>query len=81
MIKAGNDIASLLIDASIQKQMGGLGGGRAYSISNFPTKFQDIIQAFIDDKIDSVTAIYLAMEMFKPSQKSFFGTIGSKEPE
>lgn len=56
-IAAGNEIASELVTASLTKQMGELGGKKP-SLSG---KYTEIIQLYLDDVIDSVTAMYLAM--------------------
>lgn len=62
MNKAGNNIASELLGASIAKSMNGLGGSLTYeewlnkSIAN-----RDLCIAYSKNEIDSVTAIYLAM--------------------
>lgn len=66
MRKAGSDIACLLMDASIAKCMNGLGGGKSWdewcaeTVSN-----RDLCVAYLNEEIDSVTAIYLAMERAK----------------
>lgn len=66
MIKAGQDWASLATDAHIAKSMGKLGSTkkqRAWQLSNF--KDTDLIEAYLNNEIDSVTGIYMAMERAK----------------
>jgi len=65
MIKAGQDMASLLIDATCEKGMGGLGGCKNFDINNYPKKYRKLILKYINEEIVSVTAIYTAMEMEK----------------
>lgn len=65
MKKAGS-IASNLYDASISKAMGGLGGCKTldeWMDEEVPNR--DIILLYLEEKIDSVTAIYMAMERAK----------------
>lgn len=65
MKEAGNKIASELMDASISKSVGGLGGSRTwedYKNANKEIENFDLISAYINKEIDSVTAIYLAMD-------------------
>jgi len=52
-IKAGNDIASLLYDASCAKALG-------HAFPPHP-KYQLLISSYLIGEIDSVTAIYMAM--------------------
>lgn len=63
-ITVGNDIAAHLCDASVQKALGNnkLGGCKPFDLHNFPEKYQDLIAAYINNEIDSITAIYIAME-------------------
>jgi len=66
MIKAGQDWASHATDAHIAKSMGELGSTkeqRAWQLSNF--KDTDLIEAYLNNEIDSVTGIYMAMERAK----------------
>lgn len=63
MQKAGSEMASVLMDAGIAKCMDGLGGSRTWSdwlAEDVPNR--DLAIEYLDDKIDSVTAIYLAMD-------------------
>ena len=62
MIKAGMDIASDLITASAQYQLGGLGGCKPYDIGKFNPKYQDLIEEYVTTYTSSVVAIYLAMQ-------------------
>lgn len=64
MQKAGENIASNLLDASIENSMGGLGGCRHLDLSNYRSN-QDLIKKYIDEDITSVEAIYIAMERAK----------------
>ena len=60
MKKAGNDIANFLINANIENEM-----FNTFDVKKYPKKYRNIIQLQINDEIDSVTAIYMAMEMEK----------------
>ena len=70
MIKAGNDIAGHLGNASIRKNMSGFGGCKLFVLEDYPKEFQYLIKAYVDGKIDSVIAIYLAMEDAKAEETS-----------
>lgn len=59
-IKAGNDAASEMMTATIQKGMDGLGGCEKLDINKF--KFKEIVRRYLNKEIDSVTGIWLAME-------------------
>ena len=59
MIDAGNEVASEMFDASIQKALGGLGGCKQLKFSRF--KHKKIVKLHIENKIDSVTGIFMAM--------------------
>jgi hypothetical protein len=66
MIKAGNDWASHATNAYIAKCMGELGSTkehRDWQLSNFENV--DLIQRYLNNEIDSVTGIYMAMERAK----------------
>ena len=65
MKTAGNEIAMHLIDASIRHTCGGLGGCKSFDINDFPSAYHDLIQAYVANEIDSVTAIYVAMSRVK----------------
>jgi hypothetical protein len=56
-IEAGNLIASEMYDASVQAC---LGEGKEFDIEQF--HYKDIVQAYLNKEIDSVTGIYLAMQ-------------------
>lgn len=65
---AGNTIAHDLIVGNCAKAMNGLGGSLSYEQwvnehSTNPNK--DLLIAYVNDEIDSVTAIYLAMKRAK----------------
>jgi hypothetical protein len=64
MIAAGRDIASNLTDANVSCSMGGLGGSLPWKewLSSFNGDNKDLIIAYLINAIDSVTAIYVAME-------------------
>lgn len=61
MKKAGNDIASHLYDASISRAL----GGNLDEWLNEEVPNRDIILLYFEEKIDSVTAICMAMERAK----------------
>jgi hypothetical protein len=61
MNTAGIEIANALVSASCRKSMGGLGDCKEFNLSDYPMEYQDIIAQYLDEKIDSVTAIYIAM--------------------
>ena len=66
MIKAGQDWASHATNAYIAKCMGELGStkeDRKWQLSNF--KNVDLIEMYLNEEIDSVTGIYMAMEREK----------------
>jgi len=58
-IEVGNTIAALLMDALLSRDLGSLGGGVPPHI---PAKYAIIIKKYLNEDIDSVTAIYMAME-------------------
>ena len=58
-IEAGNNVASEMYTASIQKAIG-LGGCEEIDMNKF--KFKNIVKRYLDGDIDSVTGIWLAME-------------------
>ena len=63
MIEAGQQIASDLMDASVCWHMNGLGKSRSwkdYISRDLANK--DLIQKYVDQKISSVEAIYIAMD-------------------
>lgn len=66
MVEAGKHISNELIIASVCKKTDGVGGGATWQeyqnrgVPNF-----DLIESYVTDQIDSVTAIYLAMERAK----------------
>ena len=63
MREVGQQIAADLTDASISKEMGGLGGSKDWEEfkSSFNGKNLDLIKQYVEGEIDSVTAIYIAM--------------------
>ena len=62
VVVVGNTIASELMDATIAKSLAGTGCNLCFSITNYTPKFQDLIIAYLNGEIDSVTAIYIAMK-------------------
>lgn len=60
IVEVGNRIASDLYDAAISKSMGAMGGHVIKPISEYDNS--DLIQEYVDDKICSVEAIYIAMK-------------------
>ena len=73
MAEAGSQIASDLVGASISFHMGGLGGAKNWEEfeAGHSGRNMDLIRRYINDEIDSVTAIYLAMHRasIKPNAK------------
>ena len=62
MIKAGNQMASDLTDATIIKNFDGIGGGLSFvQWKDKEIKNRDLILKHLNNEIDSVTAIYAAM--------------------
>lgn len=71
MAEAGSAMASALIDAKCCKSMDGLGGGKPWlewQASNVGKPNHDLAVAYAQGRIDSVTAIYLAMRRSKLSR-------------
>ena len=64
VVEAGEEMASVLFDAQISRDMGGLGGAGTLEdwrrenagIANF-----DLIEDYVNGVIPSLTAIYIAM--------------------
>lgn len=68
MRNAGSEIASNIINATVAKNMNGLGGSCTWG--DWLDKYGDVpnldlILDYVETRIDSVTAIYLAMERAK----------------
>lgn len=61
-VNAGHRISSELITASLRKEMGALGGCKEFNIDDF--EFKDIIKLHLDNQIDSVVAIWMAMSRY-----------------
>ena len=61
MVAAGQEIASLLMDAQVVHCMGGLGG--APTEIEIPDKYKEMVQQYLDHKIMSVECIFKAMYM------------------
>jgi len=68
MIEAGQYMASILIDARIAKDMGGLGGSQTWEEwLGAEVQNKDIVVSYLNEEIGSETAIYLAMCRAKPT--------------
>ena len=63
MITNGNIISAMLFDASVEKALGGLGGCKTLDLETYPLPYRGIVTKYLDDEIDSVTAIYIVMQM------------------
>lgn len=66
MQQAGLKIASDTVNAKVAKHMNGLGGSitwEAWLEKDIPNR--DLVVAYLEDRIDSVTAIFLAMHRAK----------------
>jgi hypothetical protein len=72
MSKAGSQMASDLMDASIRKSLGGdgLGGCKAYKVKDFRKSNRKIIEKYLRGKIQSVDGIYLAMRKASKKEKT-----------
>lgn len=66
-IDAGQKIASILYDVAVELALGE-GEESANQIANQYPEYTEIIKLFIQKKIISVTAIYMAMELAKNNQ-------------
>lgn len=63
---AGSNIASALIDAQVSKCMDGLGGSKTWDEwCQIDIPNRDLIVDCLEERIDSVTAIYIAMDRCK----------------
>ena len=62
VIAAGQEIAGNLTDASCRYSMAGCGGCKEFDINDFPVRNHDLITAYIEKEMLSVTAIYIAMD-------------------
>lgn len=62
MVEAGKRMASSLINAEIQIDMDGLGGVEKFNVSNYHPDDRRIINDYLDKEIETVEAIYRAME-------------------
>jgi len=60
IIDAGERIASDLMNALVSKTMGHLGGHIVKPVSEYD--HSDLIQKYLDEKISSVEAMYMAMK-------------------
>lgn len=66
MQQAGSKIASDVVNAQVAKHMNGLGGSMTWEEwleKDVPNR--DLVVAYLEDRIDSVTAIFLAMHRAK----------------
>ena len=64
MAEAGNKIASELVNAELLKSTNGIGEFK----NSYRGEYSDIINQYLEGKIDSVTAIYIAMSNIKIAQ-------------
>ena len=80
VIKAGEDIASHLFDASIQSKMKG-----GFVADDFPEDEREIIQSYLQGDILSVTAIFMRMRQVESDMehlpKTYFikGSVSNEE--
>lgn len=67
MVKAGDVMAEDLVGAMISYNMDGVGGSKTWEEwqNTFEGTHKDLIVAYVEEQIDSVTAIYIAMERTK----------------
>jgi hypothetical protein len=66
MQEAGSKMSNLLMDASIAKCMNGLGGSKTWEeFIGYHIENRDLVLSYLEDKIDAVTAMYIAMERAK----------------
>lgn len=61
VVKVGQTFMSCLYDASVRKSLGGLGGCQEFDLNDFPAEFHDLIQAYLDEELCSVEAVFIAM--------------------
>lgn len=59
MVDAGNEIAEHLTSASITYQT----NRKRFDLEDYPLQYRDLIYKYVTNKIDSVEAIYIAMDM------------------
>ena len=64
MAEAGNKIATELVNAELLKSTNGIGEFK----NSYRGEYSDIINQYLEGKIDSVTAIYIAMSNIKIAQ-------------
>lgn len=71
MRQAGDQMASVLIGASISKEMEGIGGAKGIDefLDSCLGDNRDLVKKYINGEIDSVTAIYIAMNRASDSKK------------
>lgn len=63
VVKAGENMASMLMDAQVSKCMDGLGGSKTWEEwlgEDFENK--DLVVRYLNEEINSIEAIYLAMQ-------------------
>lgn len=66
MIEDGRQIASDIMNANVSKRMNGLGGSQTWDEwLDAGVKNRDLAIAYVNGEIDSVTAIYKAMQRAK----------------
>ena len=57
----GEELIEALMDASIHKAMGGMGGCKEFDLSDFKPEFHPYITRYINGSLDSVALTYAAM--------------------
>lgn len=63
MVEAGKRVASDIVGAQVAYSMDGLGGSKTWEQWDAePHPNRDLLIGYVEGRIDSVTAIYLAME-------------------
>ena len=60
-VHCGQVFMEAIFDAAIQNDMSGLGGCKSFNMVDFPEKFHDLIQAYLNTEMCSVEACFIAM--------------------
>ena len=60
-VSTGQVFMEAILDASIQNDLSGLGGCKSFNMVDFPEKFHDLIQAYLNKEMCSVEACFIAM--------------------
>ena len=66
-IEAGNRLVLELMDASVRKGMGGMGGCPSYDLKTL--EFGEIVEAYLSGEIDHVTAVWMCMSETKEEEE------------